>query len=172
MFYQFHSKILTSSWQNQAVKNKSKQNCYLIRVFTKATWLKELKVYSNWQVFPRKQFQCLPLCVKLLEILNLRTCLEPWNEAIWTLFICLPVKYQLIKIAKNNSKFLKDLELPDTGCSDNSELLPSSEFYCALLTGIVKKGKAWSQLTYKVNSVRFEIVPYPEKMFLLQILVL
>ena len=93
-------------------------------------------------------------------------------EALLTQFICLPAKNQIINLIKNDSKFLKDLELADTGSSDKTELIIGSDFCCALLTGTVKIGKIWHQLAFKVNSAGFEIVPYHGKMFLPQILVL
>ena len=62
-------------------------------------------------------------------------------EALCTLFICLPLKNQPITFAKNNFEFLKDLELADTGSSDDIELLIGSDFYWAFVMGNVRLGK-------------------------------
>ena len=45
------------------------------------------------------------------------------TEALCTQFTCLPLKNQPITFARNNFEFLKDLELADTGSSDDIELL-------------------------------------------------
>ena len=62
-------------------------------------------------------------------------------EALCTPFICLPLKNQPITFAKNNFEFLKDLELADTGSSDDIELLIGSDFYWAFVMGNVRLGK-------------------------------
>ena len=62
-------------------------------------------------------------------------------EALCTSFICLPFKNQPITFAKNNFGFLKDLELADTGSSDDIELLIGSDFYWGFVTRNVKLSK-------------------------------
>ena len=63
------------------------------------------------------------------------------TEALCTPFICLHLKNQPITFAWKNFEFLKDLELADTGCSDDIELLIGSDFYWAFVTGNVRLRK-------------------------------
>ena len=62
-------------------------------------------------------------------------------EALCTQFTCLPLKNQPITFARNNFEFLKDLELADTGSSDDIELLWGSDFYWEFVTGNVRPCK-------------------------------
>ena len=62
-------------------------------------------------------------------------------EALCAPFICLPLKTQPVTFAKNNFEFLRELELADTGSSDDIELLIGSDFYWAFVTGNIRLGK-------------------------------
>ena len=86
----------------------------------------------------------IEICEKSkLEALNLKGAsnFKFSIEALCTPFICLPLKNKPITFAKNNFEFLKNLELADTGFSDDIELLIGSDFYWAFVTGNVRLGK-------------------------------
>ena len=50
-------------------------------------------------------------------------------EALSTPFICLPIKNQLINFAKTCFDYLKDLQLADSGSTDEIDLLIGCNFY-------------------------------------------
>ena len=62
-------------------------------------------------------------------------------ETLCTDFICLPLKSQLIKTAKRNFEFLKDLKLADSGNSEEVVVLIGSDFYWSIVTGKVRIGE-------------------------------
>ena len=56
-------------------------------------------------------------------------------------FICFPIINQPVKYAKINFKFLKHLNLADSGAMEETDILIGSDFYWSLVTGKVKMGK-------------------------------
>ena len=62
-------------------------------------------------------------------------------EALSTPFICLPIKNQLINFAKTHFDHLKDLQLADSGSTDEIDLLICFDFYWSVVTGKTKTGK-------------------------------
>ena len=63
-------------------------------------------------------------------------------EALSTPFICLPIKNQLLNIAKTRIVYLDDLQLADWRSTDEIDLLIGSNFYWSLVTGKTKTGKS------------------------------
>ena len=62
-------------------------------------------------------------------------------EALCKDFICLPIKNQPIKLVKSKFEFLNNLQLADSGYSEEIDLLIGSDFYWSIVTGAVKVGK-------------------------------
>ena len=56
-------------------------------------------------------------------------------------FICLPNTNQPVKYAKNNSDFLKDLNLAHSGTMEETDMLIDTDFYLPFVTGKVKMSK-------------------------------
>ena len=62
-------------------------------------------------------------------------------EVLCKTFICLPITCQLVKYAKNNLEFFKDLNFFDSDTVEEIDMLISSRFYWSLVTRKVKMGK-------------------------------
>ena len=62
-------------------------------------------------------------------------------EALCKDFICLPIKNQPINLVKSKFEFLNNLQLADSGYSEEIHLSIGSDFYWSIVTGAVKVGK-------------------------------
>ena len=62
-------------------------------------------------------------------------------EILYTEFVCVPIKNQVIKTVQWYYECLKDTELGDSGNSNETVILVRSDFYCPIVLGEAKLSK-------------------------------